>query len=133
MTHEEVFFNFVIKHDILTHLVFGDKPQGQQVIAIIGNDDTAIPYIGDLLKISSNTVIDPNWDEIYESFLNIDHDKESVDYIQSLLESYDINETQTYIDGLVKKMIEMGIVANKVYVRIPPTADKSFYDEVIEA
>lgn len=132
MTHEEVFFNFVIKHDILNHLVFGDKPTGQKVIAIVGDDDTAIPYIGDLLKISSNTVIDPNWDEIYESFINIDHEKESVDYIQSLLESYDINETQTYIDGLVKKMIEKGIVANKVYVRIPPTADKSFYDEVIE-
>jgi len=132
MTHEEVFFNFVIKHDILNHLVFGDKPDGQQVIAIVGADDTAIPYIGDLLKISSNTVIDPNWDEIYESFINIDHEKESVDYIQSLLESYDIDETQTYIDGLVKKMIEKGIVANKVYVRIPPTADKSFYDEVIE-
>jgi hypothetical protein len=132
MTHEEVFFNFVIKHDILNHLVFGDKPEGQQVIAIIGNDDTAIPYIGDLLKISNNTVIDPNWDSIYESFINIDHNKESVDYIQSLLESYDINETQTYIDGLIKKMIEKGIVADKVYVHIPSTADKSFYDEIIE-
>ena len=130
--HEEVFFNFVIQHDILRHLVFGDKPEGQRLIAIIGDDDAVIPYIGDLLKISSNTVIDPNWDAIYESFINIDHNQESVEYIQSLLGSYDINQTQTYIDDLIKKMVEKGIVADNIFVRIHPTANKSFYDEVIE-
>lgn len=122
MTHEEVFFNFVIQHDYFKDM-FGTKPADQKIIAIIGENN---------ITEANAIVIDPNWDSIYESFLNIDHDKESVDYIQSLLESYNINETQTYIDGLVKKMIEKGIVADKVYVHIPSTADKSFYHEVIE-
>lgn len=132
MTHEEVFFEFVIQHDILKHVAFGEKPIGQKVIAVIGADEPATQTIGDLLKTPNTTIIDPNWDAIYESFTNLDHNKESIDHLQSLLESYDINETQTYIDGLVKKMIERGIVADKIYVRIPSMADKSFYDEVIE-
>lgn len=123
MTHEEVFFNFITQHDYFKDM-FGMKPTGQQIIGVVG--DNNITEVGAV-------VIDPNWDSIYESFINIDHNAESVEYIKSLLESYDINQTQAYIDNLVKKMIEKGIVADKVYVHIPSTADKSFYDEVIEA
>ena len=129
MTHEEVFFNFVIQHDILNHLIFGEKTQGQKIIAIVGDD---IAAIGELIKEPNTAIIDPNWDAIYENFTSLDHDRESVEYIESILESYDINETQTYIDGLVKKIIAKGIVANKIYVRVPSSADKSIYDEVIE-
>ena len=132
MTHDEVFFNFIIQHDILKHLQFGTKPVGQKIIAIVGDDVTAIPFIGNLIESPSNAIIDPNWDAIYESFTQLDHGADSIEYIQSLLESYDINETQAYIDGLIKKMIEKGIEANTIYIRIPSTADKSFYDEVIE-
>jgi len=123
MMHKEVFFNFVIQHDYFKDM-FGTKPADQKIIAVVGENDIAE---------AGAAVIDPNWDSIYESFINIDHDRESVDYIRSLLESYDINETQSYIDSLIKYIIGKGIAANKVYVHIPSTADKSFYDEVIEA
>lgn len=132
MNHEEVFFDFVVQHDILKHIVFGEKPMGQKVIAVIGADETAIPAIRDLLKTPNTIIIDPNWDAIYENFINLDYNLESIAYIKSLVEAFDPNQTQTYIDGLVKKMIERGIVADKIYVRIPSSADKSFYDEVIE-
>ena len=132
MTHDEVFFNFVIQHDILKHLKFGSKTVGQKIIAVTGDDADAIPAIGDLLKTPNTVIIDPDWDAIYENFTQLDHNNESVEYIQSLLESYDLDETQTYIDGLIKKMVELGIEADKVYVRIPSSADKSIYDQVIE-
>lgn len=124
MNHEEVFFNFVIQHDALSHIVFGQKPAGQKIIAVVGDAEVD--------NTVGTVIIDPNWDLVYESFINLDHNLESIEYMKTLLEPYTNTQTQAYIDGLVKKMIERGIVADKIYVRVPSTADKSFYDEVIE-
>lgn len=123
MNHEDVFFEFIVQHDILKNY-FGEKPSVQKLIGVVGDID--IP------ETTNAVLIDPNWDAIYESFINLDHNLESIAYIKPLVEAFDLNQTQTYIDSLIKKMIARGISAEKVYVRIPEFADKSFYDEVIE-
>ena len=124
MNHEDVFFEFIVQQDILKNY-FGEKPSVQKLIGVVGDID--IP------ETTNAVLIDPNWDAIYESFINLDHNLESIAYIKPLVEAFDLNQTQTYIDSLIKKMIARGISAEKVYVRIPEFADKSFYDEVIEA
>jgi len=93
MTHEEVFFQFVKNHDNLSHLSYREsRREGQQIIGLKvpgvpgEDDDIFVPYVAELLKEEDTTIIDPNYDAIYESFTGIDHNLDSVEYIKNLVE-----------------------------------------------
>jgi hypothetical protein len=102
LEHEQVFFEFVKKHDQLNHLTYSEETiEGQRVLGIIVDDTTATnradedyvpyyaPYMKPLLDNPDNVIIDPNWDNIYLDFTEIDHNLDSIEYIKSLVDSKD--------------------------------------------
>lgn len=147
LIHEEVFFEFVKNHDQLNRIYYSDEPIfGQKIIGLLVDDAAApdrddegyipyyTPYVNELLKAGGNTIIDPNWDNIYKDFINLDHNLDSVEYIKNLVESKTTREevTQLVIDLIVKKLINLNILSNNVYVVMHPHWDKSWVNEIVE-
>jgi len=141
LIHEQVFFDFVKNHDILQHLKYTEeRRKGQQIIGLLvggdpGEDDTVfVPYVRELLKEDDVTIIDPNYDEIYESFINLDHNLDSVQYMIDLVESKQTREeiSELAVNLIVKKLVDSNIDSQKVYVRVKPHWITDWCDQVIE-
>lgn len=136
MNHYEVFHKFVVQHDILKHIKYGIKPKNQKRIGIRGTDEKVIPIIREALadKRVIATIINPNIDEIFNDFINLDHDIESVEYIKNLINSN--TSTAEWINfynvHVIKMLLDLNIQADVVYVRIWEYDDESYYDEIIE-
>lgn len=135
MNHYEVFHKFVVQHDILKHIKYGIKPKNQKRIGIRGTDEKVIPIIREALadKRVIATIIDPNIDEIFNNFINLDHDIESVEYIKNLIEpTIGTKEWVNFYNvHIIKMLLDMNIQADVVYVRIWEHDDESYYDEII--
>ena len=143
--HEQFFFEFVKAHDLLKHLSYGDATQDQKIVAVLVNDDDAsdreletyVPYYADYIKrfmIEGTVIIDPNYDNIYYNFINIDFAEESVNYIKSLVESKTTREevTQIVVDLIIKPLIDSNIQANTVYIVVHSHWNTDWADEVIK-
>lgn len=141
LIHEQVFFDFVKHHDILQHIKYTEeKRQDQKIIGLqVGGEpgednDVFVPYVKELMKQDDVVIIDPNYDEIYNSFLGIDYAQDSVQYITELFDSVDTREEllQLILNLIIKKLIASNIDAKKVYFRVKPYWDTEWCDEVIE-
>jgi hypothetical protein len=141
LIHEQVFFDFVKNHDILQHLKYSEntietqKIIGLQVDGEPGEDNELfVPYVKQLMKQSDVVVIDPNYDEIYNSFSNIDYASDSVEYINNLFDSTETKEEllEVILNLIIKKLIASNIDAKKVYFRVKPYWNTEWCDEVIE-
>lgn len=135
MNHYEVFHKFVVQHDILRHIKYGIKPKNQKRIGIRGTNEKVIPIIREALadKRVIATIIDPNIDEIFNDFINLDHDIESVEYIKNLIQpTMGTKEWVNFYNvHIIKMLLDMNIQADVVYVRIWEHDDESYYDEII--
>jgi hypothetical protein len=146
LEHEQVFFEFVKHHDLLQHITYSDEPiEGQRVLGVIvydsedenrENEDYVpyyAPYMKPLLDDVNAVVIDPNWDNIYFNFIQLDHNLDSIEYIKSLVESKSTREevTQLVIDLILKKLISCNINAKKVYIVINPHWNTDWLDGIV--
>jgi hypothetical protein len=145
LEHEQVFFEFVKHHDLLQHIKYSTEPiEGQQVLGILIDDYNVVnrtdpdyvpyyaPYMKPLLDNPDNVIIDPNWDNIYLNFTEIDHNLESVEYIKSLGDSNVKEEiSQIIIDLLLKKLVASNINAKTVYIVISPRWNTDWLDGIV--
>lgn len=139
--HEAIFFEFVKAHDEMLHIKYSETKKttqkiiGLKVAGIPGEDDEVfLPYAEELLKEKNTILIDPDYDQLYESFLNIDYNLETVEYMRQLVETDVSREriSQLVIDLIIKPLIASNINAKKVYFRIKPHWDTSWCDSIIE-
>ena len=137
--HQQVFFDFVKGHDELSDLSYTEERREQEIVGLMvkGNpeedDIVFLPFLETLSK-EDMAVVDPNYDELYESFLKIDHNLDSVEYMQSLVEE-NLDRTRIAklaVDLIVKPLIESNIDAKTVYFRVKPHWDLSWCDRIIE-
>lgn len=137
VNHEQVFLEFVKHHDDLQHLSFSDaKVKNQKIIGLLEteeNDDVFTPFIKNLLT-QNDVLIDPNWDEVYNSFLGIKHNEETVAYIKEIVDSIETKEEvlEFLLSYIIKPLIDSNIVADKIYFRIKPTWNTEWCDKVVE-
>ena len=145
LEHEQVFFEFVKQNDQLNHLRYSEEPiEGQKVLGILIDDDSAVnradadyvpyyaPYMKPLMDNPDNVIIDPNWDNIYINFTEIDHNLESVEYIKSLVESKDRKENiQLVIDLILKKLVASNINSKTVYIVINSRWNTDWLDGIV--
>ena len=141
LIHEQVFFDFVKNHDILQHLKYTEeRRKGQQIIGLLvggdpGEDDTVfVPYVRELLKEDDVTIIDPNYDEIYNNFIHLDHNLDSIEYIKNLFDNAETKEEtlELILSLIIKPLIESNINTKKVYFRVKPYWNTEWCDQVIE-
>lgn len=133
MNPKEAFFRFVKNHDLFADIEFLDSPiEGQEIIAV--RDAAYIPKDG--------VVINPDYDEIINGFLNIDYDRWAVNHIYSLvdqaLKSDNPNKkfAEKCIEYIIVPLINSNINSEKVYVfvcRFGEWNDLSWAHKVIEA
>ena len=141
MTNEEkenLFFDFVKQHQLLSHIVYGDTPvEGQQWIGIISDNDTHADWVAENVMTDSDAVIiDPNWDEIRTNFENSAGKwDESKDYMMAKMEALDtpLKGTNFIKKFILEKMKSNNIQAKKVYVGITSHWAKSYFDSTVEA
>jgi len=135
--HEQVFLEFVKHHDDLQHLSFSDtKIKNQKIIGLLEteeNDEVFIPFTENLLT-ENDVLIDPNWDEVCNSFVSLKHDEETVDYIKDIIDSLETKKEvlEFLLNFIIKPLIDSNINANKVYFRIKPNWNTDWCDKVIE-
>ena len=136
MNPKEVFFRFAKSFiSDLDGLSFSDGPvEGQEIIAVRGP-------IG--WKSEDGILIDPDYDQLIESFMNIDHDRWAVNWLYSLVEQAKSRDpekanelyAQNITDLIIKPLINSNIDSPKVYVLLcygPAWKDFSWADKVIE-
>jgi hypothetical protein len=145
LEHEQVFFEFVKKHDQLNHVTYSEEPvEGQRVLGILVYDDNVVnrndldyvpyyaPYIKPLLDNPDNVIIDPNWDNIYLNFTEIDHNLDSVEYIKSIFEPNTREEDSELISNLIlKKLVSCNINAKTVYIVINSRWNTDWLDGIV--
>lgn len=145
--HLQLFFNFVKQNPQLEHLSYRTTAlKTQKIIGILvdessasdKNSDTYVPYYSDYIENlktqTSTVVIDPNWDKIYDNFINLDHYQESIDYIKSVVESLETRQQvgEFIVENIAKKLVANLINARKVYFVIDDTWSTDWFNEVIE-
>mgnify|MGYP000061515196 CR=1 FL=1 len=136
MNPKEVFFRFAKSFiSDLAGLSFSDgHVEGQEIIAVRGPDGW---------KPEDGILIDPDYDQLIDSFLNIDYDRWAVNWLYSLVEQAKsrgpekANElyAQNITDLIIRPLINSNIDSNKVYFMIsygPAWKDLSWADKVIE-
>jgi len=135
--YDDIFYNYVKYHDLLKHIEYGDTPvEGQEWIGIISNDDTHTEWVSEnVMSDPDAVIIDPNWDEIYNGFLEVNwpNTEEAKMYIQNLVESIENNSSAVYnfiINKIVKRMKKENIQSKKVYVAIALGADQSWFNSI---
>ena len=137
INHEQVFLEFVKRHDDLLHLSYSDSVvEDQEIIGLVETeetDDVFIPFAENLLT-ENDVLINPNWDEVYNSFLGIKHDLESVEYIKEMVDAIETKEEllQFLLTVIIKPLIASNINAKKVYFRIKSNWNTDWCDKVIE-
>jgi hypothetical protein len=141
LNHEKVFFDFVKNHDILQHISYSEniitnqKIIGLQVDGLPGEDNEIfVPYVQELLKQTDVVIIDPNYDEIYNNFIKLGHNEDSIEYIKNLFDDAETKEELLHliINLIIKPLIECNINAKKVYFRVKPYWNTEWCDQVIE-
>lgn len=115
--HLQFFFEFVKGSGVFT-FNYSDEPVEQTIAAII--EGAKVP--------KSGAVIDPDWDKVYESFLGLDFNPESVEYIKQLVEQ---KGAVSLVVETVKYLISKNIDSDKVYVVVGENWDTEWADEVI--
>jgi hypothetical protein len=148
LEHEQVFFEFVKQHDLLKHLSYSEQPlMNQEIIGLMVDDEDVeerydegyIPYytsfIKPLLDDPDNAIIDPNWDNIYLNFINLDHNLDSIEYMKSLVAKATTRQdvVELVIELIIKKLIASNINAKKVYIVVHPHWRSDWLDKIIEA
>lgn len=134
MNPKEAFFRFVKNHDLFADLEFLDEPvEDQEIIAVVGESFTA----------DDGVVIDPDYDQIIESFMNINYDRWAVNYIYKITEyakTRPEKEAELFAQALteliIKPFINSNIDAEKIYFVIGDAVnwkDLSWAHKVIEA
>ena len=137
VNHEQVFLEFVKHHDVLQHLTYSDsKIENQKIIGLletVENDDIFIPFFNNLVQ-EGDVLINPNYDELYNSFLKIDYNLESVQYIKTRVENIQTKEQliDFLVSVIIKPLIASNINAKNVYFRITPSFTTDWCDQVIE-
>jgi hypothetical protein len=135
--HEQVFLEFVKGHDELQHLSYSKtKIKNQKIIGLseeTENDTIFKPFIKTLIT-ETDILVDPNYDEIYNNFIHLDHNLDSIEYIKNL---FDVAETkektlELILSLIIKPLIESNINTKKVYFRVKPYWNTEWCDEVIE-
>ena len=135
--HEHVFLEFVKGHDDLQHLSFNtSKVKNQKIIGLLETEETDevfVPFAKNLVT-ENDVLIDPNWDEVCNSFFGIKHDEETVTYIKELVEAIETKEEvlEFLLSYIIKPLIDSNINAKKVYFRIKPNWNTEWCDTVIE-
>ena len=120
---ENLFYEFVKQHQQLEHLRFGEPVEAQQWIGVLrdgfNNDD--------------GVYISPDWDEIYEDFLESSND--SVEYISSKMLSVDTSTklADFITTHILEKLKADNIQSQKVYVCISDNWDKTWFDSIEES
>lgn len=116
MTPKESFFRFVKNHDLFKDIEFSDSPvKDQQIVAVLcaSAGDCSVSAEKDSI------VIDPDYDEIYNGFLHLDHDKEAIGHIRNLLDNRAKDNKELVakfiVDHVIRPMINSNIKAKKVY------------------
>lgn len=133
MNPKEAFFKFVKTHDLFADLEYLDGPvDGQEIIAVNAESYTA----------DDGIVIDPDYDEIINGFMDITYDRWAVNHVYSLVEQAKKSDKEAQLlasaltEYIIKPLINSNINAQKVYFVIGNTAnwkDLSWAHKVIEA
>jgi hypothetical protein len=134
MNPKEAFFRFVRGHDLFSDLEFLDEPvEGQEIIAVL---DDSFSFTAE-----DGVVINPEYDEIINGFMDITYDRWAVNHIYNLVENAKKSYKQTQLlaeaitDLIIKPLINSNVNSNKVYfvIRNRETfTDLSWADKVIE-
>ena len=132
MNPKEAFFRYVKNHDLFADFDFLDSPvEGQEVIAVRGES----------FEADDGIVIDPDYDEIINGFMNITYDLWAVNHVYSLVEYAKKSNKEKQLlataitEYIIIPLINSNINAEKVYFLIGQTADwknLSWADKVIE-
>ena len=140
LEHEQVFFEFV-KQGVLQHLTYNEtKREDQEIIGLMVGSElveenmVSIPFVSNLLLEEDTTIIDPNYDEIYNSFLKIDYNLDSVKYIKNIVDNITTKEDllDFIITVIIEPLINSNIDAKKVYFIVKPYWVTDWCDKIIE-
>lgn len=118
--HEQFFFEF-IKNSSVIDIKFSKTAIEDQVIVAVKE--------GADVKYGRSAVINPNWDDLYQSFINIDFNQDAVDYIKEKVEAGDALEL---VIGAVKYLLSCNVSTKTVYVVVGDTWETDWANEVIE-
>lgn len=134
MNPKEAFFKFIKNHDLFEDLEFLEEPlEDQEIIAVV---DDSFSFEAD-----DGVIINPDYDEIINGFMNITYDRWAVNYIYNLVEqgkSSDkplIKVTESLTELIIKPLINSNINSPKVYFLIRDLSnwkDLSWANTVIE-
>jgi hypothetical protein len=133
MNPREAFFKFVKNHDLFADLEFLDQPlEGQEIIAVRGES----------FEADDGVVIDPDYDEIINGFMNITYDRWAVNHVYNLVEFAKKSDKEKQLlataltEYIIIPLINSNINSEKVYFVIGHTDDwknLSWAHKVIEA
>lgn len=134
MNPKEAFFRFVKNHDLFSDLTFLDEPvEGQEIIVVV---DELFSFTAD-----DGVIINPDYDEIINGFMNITYDRWAVNHVYNLVETAKksdkplIKVTESLVELIIKPLINSNIDSPKVYFLIrdlPNWKDLSWAHKVIE-
>ena len=123
---ESLFYDFVKQHEQLEHLTFGESVTEQQWIGVLKEG----------FKRNDGVVIDPNWDGIYEDYINSSGAwDESIEYITDKISSIDtdIKMADFITTQILDRLKADNIQSQKVYVCISDNWDKTWFDSIEES
>ena len=134
MDPKEAFFKFVKSHDLFRDLEFLEEPlEDQEIIAVV---DDSFSFEAD-----DGVIINPDYDEIINGFMNITYDRWAVNHIYNLVEQGKASDkplikvTESLTELIIKPLINSNINSPKVYFLIrdlPNWKDLSWANTVIE-
>ena len=122
---ESLFYDFVKQHEQLQHLTFGDPIIGQQWIGVLKEG----------FERNDGVVIDPNWDGIYEDYINSSGVwDDSIEYIKTKVSSIDTDRKMANFitTKILDRLKADNIQSEKVYVCISNYWSKTWFDSIEE-
>ena len=134
MNPREAFIRFILNHNYFTDIGFAYEPiKDQKIVAVI---DRSFSF-----QANDGVVINPDYDQIIDGFMNLTYDRWAVNYFYSAIEQAKKSDkkekflAEAMRDLIFKPLINNNIDAQKVYFIIGDPVnwpDLSWAHEVIE-
>lgn len=135
--HNKIFFDFIKQHPSLSDLKFSDeKLINQKIVRLVVNDLNKHRITKkSFVYTEEYAIIDPFYEQLVESFLSVTFNKETVEYIKTVISEIDTREEQIALalEFFTKPLIESNIDSKILYfvTSDTPAWDSEIWDETI--
>lgn len=126
--HKKIFFDFIKQHPSLSDIKYSENPVlEQEIVRLVVTDsvdrdgDNYLPLYRKTKKSiiynKDYTVVDLNYDNLYDSFINIDFNLETVEFIKSLAVEAESKEdaAKLWLEYFVEPFIKSNVDTKTIY------------------